>query len=66
MMEKRSVEEVLGDIEVELMDMNIMSAMRMLHDPTTNYSDREQEYLSGFADIPFDEEEGEEEEDETP
>jgi hypothetical protein len=62
-MEKRSVEEVLGDIEVELMDMNIMTAMKMLHDTNHSYSDREKEYLNEFADLPFSEE-GDDEDDE--
>jgi hypothetical protein len=62
-MEKRSVEELLESIEVGLIDMNIMSAMKMLHDTTRSYSDREKEYLSEFADIPFSEEEEEGEDD---
>lgn len=66
-MEKRSIEEILGWIEMELTNANILSAMKMLHDTTRSYSDREKEYLNEFADIPLGEGEDnpdEEEEDE--
>jgi hypothetical protein len=63
-MEKRSIEEILGWIEMELTSANILTAMKMLHDTTRSYSDREKEYLGEFADIPFSEEEEEGEEDE--
>jgi hypothetical protein len=56
-MEKhRTTEELLESIEIGLLDMNIMTAMKMLHDTTRSYSDREKGYLNDFADIPFSEE----------
>ena len=58
-MEKRSVEEILGWIEMELTNANILTAMKMLHDTTRSYSDREKEYLNSFADIPLSEDEDE-------
>jgi hypothetical protein len=60
-MKHKTVVEMLESIDVGLLDMNIMSAMKMLHD--NSYSDREKEYLSEFADIPFSEEEEEGEDD---
>jgi hypothetical protein len=60
-MEKReTVEEMLEHISIELMDANILTAMKMLHDTTRSYSDREKDYLDEFADIPFSEEEDDE------
>ncbi len=62
-MEKRkSVEELLEDIDMGLLDMNIMQAMKMLHDTTRSYSDREKEYLNCFADIPLCDEDDEDDE----
>jgi hypothetical protein len=57
---RRTVEEVLEGIEVGLIDMNILTAMKMLHDTTRSYSDREKEYLNEFADIPFSSDEDDE------
>ena len=62
-MEKRSVEEILGWIEMELTNANILTAMKMLHDTTRSYSDREKDYLDDFADIPFSEDDEEDDED---
>jgi len=50
---KETVEELLVDIEVQLMDANIMKAMEMLHDENVAYSDEEQGYLQDIAGIPF-------------
>jgi hypothetical protein len=61
MEEKRTIEEILGWIEMELTNANIMTAMKMLHD--NSYSDREKEYLNEFADIPFSSDEDEEDDD---
>jgi hypothetical protein len=60
MEEKRTIEEILGWIEMELTSANILTAMKMLHDTAHSYSDREKEYLNEFADIPFSEEEDDE------
>lgn len=56
MEKRRTIEELLESIEIGLLDMNIMSAMKMLHDTTRSYSDREKGYLCEFANIPLDEE----------
>lgn len=50
---KETVEELLGDIEMQLLDANIMRAMKMLHDENVAYSDEERGYLSDIAGIPF-------------
>ena len=52
----RTTNGLLESIFVSLLDMNIMTAMKMLHDSTCSYSDREKEYLNEFANIPLDEE----------
>jgi hypothetical protein len=65
MMEKRrTISELLESINVGLLDMNIMQAMKMLHDTTRSYSDREKEHLNSFADIPFYDEDDEDEDNE--
>ena len=65
-MEKaRTVTEVLESIDTALWDMNILQAMKMMHDTSRNYSDREMELLNSFAEIPFPDEDDEEDE-ETP
>lgn len=48
---KETVEEVLIDIEVELMKMNTVNAMRLLHEQNkTKYSDKEMEWLAAVVD----------------
>jgi len=54
----RTTNDWLDWIFGELMEMRIMKAMEMLHDPTRVYSEREQKYLAEMANIPFEEEDG--------
>lgn len=51
-----SVEELLHDIWVQLVDRNVMQAMRMLKDQTVMYSREQRAYLEGIVAIPFTEE----------
>jgi hypothetical protein len=57
-METRTTNEILESIDTALWDMNILQAMKMMHDTSRNYSDREMELLNSFAEIPFGDEDG--------
>jgi hypothetical protein len=46
---------LLRDIWVQLCNANILTAIKMSHDPTL--SDKERDFVQEIADLPFDEEE---------
>ena len=54
--DENATREILEGIYAELINMNIMQAMKMSHDTTRAYSDKEMDYLDNYADTPFCEE----------
>jgi hypothetical protein len=53
----RELLRLLRDIWVQLVDANILKAIKMSHDATL--SDKERQWVQEIADLPFDEEEEE-------